>query len=412
MSDVKTPMAKAPMVTIPLSDLDYGAEEEAAVLRVLRSKWLSTGPEVKQFEQEIAALVGVRHAVAVANGTAALHLALLALGIGPGDEVIQPGVNFVAAANVTRAVGAAPVFADIVGLDEPVLDPAQVERRITPRTRAVIVMHYGGYATRLVEIARICRAHGIALIEDACHALGSSAAGSPDAAPMAGSLMAGSLGDVSCFSFFSNKNLAIGEGGMVTTDRDDLLASVTRLRSHGMTSLSWDRHRGHASSYDVVVNGYNYRMDDLRAALGRVQLGKLLHNNARRRVLVAAYRARLRAMPGVLVPFSDAAVADSACHLMVAVLPSAAIRHAVAEALRQRGIQTSLHYPCVTGFSAFTGSPADLPHSVGYAGRTLTLPLFPTLSVDQVHEVCDTIEAALGTALQAAPPPAELATAH
>lgn len=395
MSDVK----------IPLSDLDYGQDEEAAILRVLRSKWLSTGPEVKQFEQEIAALVGVKHAVAVANGTAALHLALLALGIGSGDEVIQPGVNFVAAANVTRAVGAEPVFADVVGLDEPVLDPAQVEQRITPRTRAVIVMHYGGYATRLLEIARVCRAHGVALIEDACHALGSSASGhsGPDAAPMAGS-----VGDVSCFSFFSNKNLAVGEGGMVVTDRDDLLTAVTRLRSHGMTSLSWDRHRGHASSYDVVVNGYNYRMDDLRAALGRVQLGKLMRNNERRRGLVAIYRARLQSMPGVIVPFSEAAVADSACHLMTVVLPSAVVRHAVAEALRQQGIQSSLHYPCVTGFSAFTGSGADLPHSVDYAGRTLTLPLFPTLTVQQVHQVCDVVEAALQTTLY----PAELATVN
>ena len=391
MSDVK----------IPLSDLDYGHEEEEAVLRILRSKWLSTGPEVKRFEQEIAALVGVRHAVAVANGTAALHLSLLALGIGRGDEVIQPAVNFVAAANTTCAVGATPVFADIAGLDEPVLDPAQVERLITPRTRAVVVMHYGGYATRLLEVARICRAHGIALIEDACHALGSRAsghAGGPDPAPMAGSIMAGSLGDLSCFSFFSNKNLAIGEGGMVTTDSDELLAAVTRLRSHGMTSLSWDRHRGHASSYDVVANGYNYRMDDVRAGLGRAQLGKLMRNNERRRGLVAAYRARLRSMPGMIVPFSDAEVADSACHLMTTVAPSAPVRHAIADALRGQGIQTSLHYPCVTGFSAFTGSAGDLPHSVEYAGRTLTLPLFPTLTTEQVDQVCDAVEAALRTA--------------
>ena len=381
---------------IPLSDLDYGHEEEEAVLRILRSKWLSTGPEVRRFEQDVAALVGVRHAVAVANGTAALHLALLALGVGPGDEVVQPAVNFVAAANVTRAVGATPVFADIVGLDEPVIDPAEVERLITPRTRAVVVMHYGGYATRLLEVARICRARSVALIEDACHALGSRASGhvdGPGAAPMAGS-----LGDLSCFSFFSNKNLAVGEGGMVTTSSDELLAAVTRLRSHGMTSLSWDRHRGHASSYDVVANGYNYRMDDVRAALGRAQLAKLMPNNERRRGLVALYRARLRAMPGMVVPFSDAAVADSACHLMVAVAPSAAVRRAVVDALRGQGIQTSLHYPCVTGFSAFEGSTGALSRSIGYAGRTMTLPLFPTLTTGQVEEVCDAVEAALRAA--------------
>lgn len=383
-------------VRIPLSDLDYGREEEEAVLRILRGKWLSTGPEVRRFEQEIASLVGVKHAVAVANGTAALHLALLALGIRPGDEVIQPAINFVAAANVTRAVGAIPVFADVVGLDEPVLDPADVERRMTRRTRAVVMMHYGGYATRLLEIARICRERGVVLVEDACHALGSRASGDvggPDAAPMAGS-----LGDLSCFSFFSNKNLAIGEGGMVVTESSEFFAAVTRSRSHGMTSLSWDRHRGHASSYNVVVNGFNYRMDDLRASLGLAQLRKLLPNNERRRALVAAYRSRLGRARGMLVPFSDAAVADSACHLMPIVAPSAEVRNAIADALRKDGIQSSLHYPCITGFTAFAGFPGDLPRSVEYASRTLTLPLFPTLAIEQVSQVCDAVEAALHAA--------------
>lgn len=376
---------------IPLSDLDYGGEEEEAVLRVLRGKWLSTGPEVQHFEREIAELVGVRHAVAVANGTAALHLALLALGVGPGDEVIQPAINFVAAANVTRAVGATPVFGDIVGPEEPVLDPAEVERLATQRTRAVVVMHYGGYATRLVEIAAICRARGWALVEDACHALGSRAAGDPEPGRMAGS-----LGDVSCFSFFSNKNLAVGEGGMVATDRDDLQAAVARLRSHGMTSLSWDRHRGHASSYDVVANGYNYRMDDLRAALGRAQLRKLLRNNGRRRALTGAYRAGLRRLPGVSVPFTDSAVEGSACHLMAVLAPDAEARRAIVDTLRQRRIQTSLHYPCITGFSAFAGSAGDPPRSADYASRTVTLPLFPTLDPEAVDSVCGAIREALG----------------
>lgn len=185
---------------------------------------------------------------------------------------------------------------------------------------------------------------------------------------------------------------------MVVTDSGDLLAAVARLRSHGMTSLSWDRHHGHASSYDVVANGYNYRMDDLRAALGRAQLAKLLRNNERRRGLVAAYRARLRPLPGMVLPFSDAAVADSACHLMAVVAPSTEIRHAIATSLRQLGIQTSLHYPCITSFSAFAGAAGDVPRSVSYAGLTLTLPLFPTLTTGQVHHVCDAIEAALQVA--------------
>lgn len=371
---------------IPLSDLDYDTAEEEAVLRVLRSGWISTGPEVKQFEAEVAGFVGVRHAVAVANGTAALHLALLALGVGPGDEVIQPAVNFVAAANMTRAVGATAVFADIVDIAEPVIDPAEIERLIRPRTRAVVVMHYGGYATRLHEVAAVCRRRGVALIEDACHALGSRVPAPPGDQPSGA--MAGSLGDIACFSFFSNKNLAIGEGGMVVTDRDDLGAAIARLRSHGMTSLSWDRHHGHASTYDVVVNGYNYRMDDMRGALGRAQLAKLARNNERRRDAVRAYRHRLQRIEGLVLPFTDTMVEDSACHLMTVLVPDPVARRALAGALHEQGIQTSLHYPCVTSFSAFDGWGGRLAKSLAYAARTLTLPLYPTLMPSQVETVC------------------------
>ncbi|MCO6418407.1 DegT/DnrJ/EryC1/StrS family aminotransferase [Siccirubricoccus sp. KC 17139] len=379
---------------IPLSDLDYGAEEEQAVLEVLRRRWLSTGPEVAAFEAGVAGLLGVRHAVAVANGTAALHLALLALGIGPGDEVIQPAINFVAAANVTRATGATPVLADIVGIEEPVLDPAELERRLTPRTRAVVVMHYGGYATRLEAVAEFCRARGLFLIEDACHAIGGRTR--PDGP------MSGSLGDIACFSFFSNKNLAIGEGGMVTTDNPELLAAVTKLRSHGMTSLSWERHRGHASGYDVTVHGYNYRMDDVRAALGRAQLAKLLPNNEKRRELTRLYRRLLAEVPGLVLPFREADIAASACHLMPVVAPSAAARDAMAEALKAQGIQSSRHYPAISGFTAFAEAAGNrLPHSIDYAGRTLTLPLFPTMTEAQVRRVAEAVTNAMPAALAA-----------
>ena len=248
---------------IPLSDLDYGREEEVAVERVLRSRWLSMGPEVEAFEREFADYIGTQYAVAVANGTAALHITYLALGLSRGDEVIQPAINFVAAANMTVAVGANPVFADIIGLEEPTIDPVEVERKITPRTRAVLVMHYGGYPCRMADIQNICHRHDLALIEDACHAVGASYA-DPMGRPPNGH-RAGKLGDVGCFSFFSNKNMATGEGGMITTDRDDLVKRLRLLRSHGMSSLTWDRHRGHANSYEVTVNGYNYRLDEIRA---------------------------------------------------------------------------------------------------------------------------------------------------
>ncbi|HSH39595.1 MAG TPA: DegT/DnrJ/EryC1/StrS family aminotransferase [Chthoniobacterales bacterium] len=390
---------------IPLSDIDYGAEEQAAVDRVLRSKWLSMGPETKSFEEEFATFVGTKHAIAVANGTAALHLAFVALEIGPGDEVIQPAINFVASANMTMAVGATPVFADIIALEEPTIDPAAVERLITPRTKAVLVMHYGGYPCRMDALLEIARNNNIAIVEDACHAIGAEV----EVASARGARtkqQCGAVGDVGCFSFFSNKNLATGEGGMLTTNRDDLTARIRSYRSHGMTSLTWDRHRGHASTYDVAVNGYNYRMDDLRAALGREQLRKIESNNERRRVLTNTYWRELIDMEksGWRLPFrggfSSAFGEDckrplSAGHLMVAVAPDEHARLHAATRLRGSRVQTSLHYPPVTGFSAFERSAcAKLPVSLRYGNTVLTLPLFPSMTSQQVLSVTSVLRCA------------------
>jgi dTDP-4-amino-4,6-dideoxygalactose transaminase len=374
---------------IPLSDLDYGPEEEAAVQRVIKSGWLSMGPEVAAFEKEFASYLGVKHALAVSNGTAALHLAYLALGLQPGDEVIQPAINFVAAANMTLAVGATPVFADIVSLDEPYIDPADVERRITSRTRAVVVMHYGGYLCRMEQLKALCERKGLALIEDACHAVGARfvSAGSDDDGKMAGS-----IGGAGCFSFFGNKNLATGEGGMVVTNRDNVAERLRSLRSHGMTSLTWDRHRGHASSYDVLANGYNYRLDELHAALGSVQLRKLDRNNAVRRRLTSAYRANLKGQSAWTVPFEHYR-ADSSAHLMVAVAPDPETREQGIAALRNARIQTSMHYPLIPSFTVFkgrdlkTGNDSTLDKSVAFSSRAVTLPLFPSLKESEIAEI-------------------------
>lgn len=374
---------------IPLSDLDYGDEEQAAAVRVLQSKWLTMGEEVERFEKEFAERLGVSHAVAVANGTAALHLAFQALGIGSGDEIIQPAINFVAAANMTVALGATPLFADLVGVEEPTLDPQDIERVVTPHTRAVIVMHYGGYLCRMAEIQEICRARRLWLIEDACHAVGARYLDSRERQPHR--KMAGNLGDIGCFSFFGNKNLAVGEGGMVTTNNDELAQKIRRLRSHGMTTLTWDRYRGHASSYDVVSHGYNYRLDEIRAALGRVQLVKLERGNERRRELVAIYRRQLSELPGWVIPFSEYP-GSSACHLMAAVAPDESVRARVVEALRNERIQTSLHYPCVPDFSAFARfRPEGLQKSRAFARRAITLPLYPGMASQHVEEVCRVI---------------------
>jgi dTDP-4-amino-4,6-dideoxygalactose transaminase len=374
---------------IPLSDLDYGIEEEEAVLRVLRSKWLSMGAEVEAFEKEFSNYVGSNHAIAVANGTAALHLAFLALGIGPGDEIIQPAINFVASANMTVAMGAVPVFGDIIDLAEPTFDPAEIGRKITSKTKALVVMHYGGYMCRMAEIVELCRRLGIAIVEDACHAVGARYL-EPDAKPPNGA-MAGCLGDVGCFSFFSNKNLAIGEGGMITTNRDDLAGRIRSLRSHGMTTLTWDRHRGHAESYDVTSHGFNYRLDEVHAALGRTQLCKLASNNERRRRLVAEYQKRLAGLPDWTFCFSEYR-GESACHLAVLVAPDENRRSRAAQALREERIQTSKHYPCIPQFNAFKAFRTDhLQKSHLFAQHAITVPLFPKMTESDVEEICRVI---------------------
>jgi dTDP-4-amino-4,6-dideoxygalactose transaminase len=374
---------------IPLSDLDYGPAEEEAVLRVLRSKWLTMGAEVADFEREFAAFTGSKHAIAVANGTAALHLSIMALDLHAGQEIIQPAINFVAAANMTVASGATPVFGDIVGLDEPTLAPAEVKHCITPRTKAVLVMHYGGYPARMAPILEICKEHGFPLIEDACHAVGARYLDSESKPPHG--KMSGSFGDVGCFSFFSNKNMAVGEGGMITTDRDDLAQRIRLLLSHGMTTLTWDRHRGHADSYDVSFHGYNYRLDEIHAALGRVQLGKLRENNIKRGRIVAEYRSRLSGLPGWTFTFAGYG-GDSAYHLAVLVAPDKDHRTRVAQALREAKIQTSLHYPFIPHFKAFRSFKADgLARSEEYAGRAITLPLHPGMTFAQAEEICSII---------------------
>jgi dTDP-4-amino-4,6-dideoxygalactose transaminase len=370
---------------IPLSDLDFGPEEMDVVQRVVSSKWLSMGPEVQAFEKEFAAMQGARHALAVANASAGLHLAFLALEIGPSDEVIQPALNFVAAANMTRAVGAIPVFADIIDVTEPTIDPEHVERLVTPRTKAVVVMHYGGNLCRMVELKNVCRKHDLALIEDACHAVGARYYDADQRPPHG--VMAGSIGDISAFSFFANKNLVAGEGGMVITDHDDLAERVRLLRSHGMTSVTWDRHKGHASAYDVATNGYNYRLDELHAAIGRCQLAKLNHNNERRRHLLELYRDCLQSLAGWAMPFADS-IDRSSGHLMVVIAPTPEIRSKAVNALRETRIQSSLHYPCIPDFSAFRDAQSGrIEQTRRFTERAITLPLFPTMSPDEVRDI-------------------------
>jgi dTDP-4-amino-4,6-dideoxygalactose transaminase len=376
-------------INIPLSDVDYGEEEKEAVLRVLDRKWLSMGDEVQAFEQEFADFIGVRYAFAVSNATSALHLSLSCLSIKPEDEVIQPALNFVACANMTVALGAKPVFADILNLQEPTIDANSIEKLITPKTKAVVVMHYGGYPCRMSPISNVCDKHGIPIIEDACHAIGAQYLDIEHKFPHG--KMVGNLSAIACFSFFSNKNLVTGEGGMVVTNNEDYAAKIKLLRSHGMTTLTWERHKGHASSYNVIAHGYNYRFDEIRAALGRVQLRKLANNNKRREKAVRLYHQKLSEISGWSTPFSSY-TGDSSYHLMTLLAPNSKSREQIALTLKSFGIQTSFHYPCITKFKAFsTFENNNLPLSHHFANRVITLPLFPMISEFQIEQICSLI---------------------
>jgi dTDP-4-amino-4,6-dideoxygalactose transaminase len=361
---------------VPLADVAVSEADIATVADVYRSGWLSMGPRTEEFEQALARYTGAGHALGVANGTAALHLICLAAGLGPGDEVVVPSLTFVASVNAIAYTGATPVFADIAALDRPWPGVAAVEAAITDRTRAIMTMSYGGHPGEIAELRELARARGLTLLEDAAHGIGMRHDGRH----------LGTFGAAGAFSFFSNKNLAIGEGGAVVTDDDELAERMRLLRSHGMTTLTWDRHRGHAAGYDVVALGFNYRIDEPRAALATARLARLDAETARRRELDARYRERL--------PSAVAPTAAPAHHIFTAVVEEGVDRDAVRAALRERGIQTSLHYPPAHRFAIYAGGP-ELPLSDAYAARAITLPLFATMTDAQQDLVVEALAQAL-----------------
>jgi dTDP-4-amino-4,6-dideoxygalactose transaminase len=369
---------------VPLADVEFGEEEISAVTEVLRSGWLSMGSITRQFEQEFAAFIGAKHTLAVTNATAALHMACVVAGIGPGDEVIVPSLTFVATANAVRYTGGTPVFADIESRDWLTMSPASIEVCITEKTRAILVMHYAGFACDMASIMEIARRHKLVVLEDSAHALGSNLDGRT----------LGTWGAIGCFSFFSNKNMTTGEGGMLATDDDAIAERLKILRSHGMTSLSWDRHKGHASTYDVVDLGYNYRIDEMRSALGRVQLSKLSVSNEHRRELTALYRELLSELtPEIKMPFAEARGASSlSCyHILPVLLPPDADRAQFMEGMKAQGIQTSIHYPPVHRFRIYEDEwlsrSNPLPLTEEVSARQVTLPLYATMREDQVELV-------------------------
>jgi dTDP-4-amino-4,6-dideoxygalactose transaminase len=361
----------------PLSDIDFGKEEEQGVLRVLHSRWLSTGPVTERFERAFSECLGGGHAISVSNGTAALHLALASLGIRDEDEVILPSFTFVATANAVLYVGAKPVFADIAGPDDLNISPREIEKRITKKTKAILVMHYGGYSCDMQSILRIAKRRGLHIVEDAAHAPGAEYQGKK----------CGVLGDIGCFSFFSNKNLVTGEGGMVVTRSKEWAAKVRKMRSHGMEALSWDKYRGHLSSYDIRELGYNYRTTEIQSALGLVQLKKLDRNNKRRKKLVDIYRNELQGTKEISIPFSRFRGIPS-YHLFPVLVAPFVDRNRVMEKLKDFGIQSSIHYPPVHLFSLYRNQfgyrRGDLPKTEEVSGREITLPLHPRLNTRDV----------------------------
>ena len=369
------------MWDIQLFKLNFDDREISAVSEVVAGGWLSMGEKIIEFEHSFSNLLGQNvRCSAVTNCTAALHLSLLALDVSDGDEVIIPALTFVADANVVNLVGATPVVADCTSITDWNVSAESIEAKITNRTKAVIVVHYAGYPCKDIEkIAKLCKDRDIYLIEDTAHAPGASLNGK----------MCGTWGDFGCFSFFSNKNLSIGEGGLVSTSNEELDKKIRYLRSHGMTSLTLDRHKGRSITYDVAHPGLNYRMDEIRAALGSVQLKKLSEGNSKRQELTEHYRNNLGAS-SVEMPFSEQpAESSSAYHILPILLPGHINRVAVINDLKRKRIQSSIHYPPFWDFAAYEGqfSPSQAPIVARICKSQLTLPLFPTMTFDEVDQV-------------------------
>jgi dTDP-4-amino-4,6-dideoxygalactose transaminase len=348
---------------IPLFDLRMEQADLDAVADAVRRGELLAGERVAAFEREFAEQLGVRHGVALASCTAALHLAYLTAGVGPGDEVVVPTYTFVATAAAAIYCGATPVFADVRGEHDLGVDVEQVAALITPRTKAVCVVHYGGYAAALEELDALCRERGIALVEDAAHA---------PLAHTAGGARLGTVG-TGCFSFFSNKVLSAGEGGLLATDDDEVAAAARRLRAD-----------------------FDHRLDEPRAALLRSRVTRMAADVDARRALTLAYRERLRDVDGVTVPYSDDEVARSSCYVMpVFVDPER--RDDIREALSGAGVQTSVLYAAIHEFTAYRerfGVPS-LPRAERAGRANICLPLFGHLSEPELDRVVEALREVL-----------------
>jgi dTDP-4-amino-4,6-dideoxygalactose transaminase len=362
------------------------------MVETYRSGWLTSGPRTAELEGAFARYGGARHALAVSSCSAALHLACDAAGLGPGDEVVVPSLTFASTVSAISHVGATPRFADIAAPTEPWLSLDSVEAAIGPRTRAILTMAYGGHLGETAAIAELAAERDLVLLEDAAHACGSWQDGRH----------AGTFGLAGAFSFSGSKNIGIGEGGMLTTDDDEIAARVARRRWHGLSSQAWDRHHEAAPKYELADTGFNYRLDDPKAALAHSLLGRLDEENGRRAAIDAAYReafAELEAIEPTVA--SDPKARSSHC-MFTAVLAESIDRDRFRSALAARGVQTTVHYPPVHLGANHAHLGVRLPLTEDYAQRAVTLPMFPQMSAEQRELTIDAVRESLTGSLRAA----------
>lgn len=371
---------------LPYSLPDIGDDEIDAVVETLRSGWLAPGPRVLAFERAFAERIGARHAIAVTSCTAGMHLALLACGVGPGDEVIVPAITFPATANVVVHAGATPVLADVDPVDLT-LDPAAVRAKLTPRTKAILPVHYAGQACRMEELRAIARDRGLRVIEDAAHAFGTTYRGEP----------VGRTPDAAVFSFYATKNLTTGAGGMVTTDDDRVAEEVRRRRMHGLSADAWGRYSESGTPfYQVVAPGFNYTMSDMEAAIGLVQLRRADALLARRRAIAERYAALLGDVPEIALPREHEP--GHSWHLYVIRLRRGALnidRDAFLRAMRDEGVGTSVHFIPLHYHpyyrETFGWKRGDYPRAEAAFEEIVSLPLYTRMSDADVERVAQAV---------------------
>lgn len=371
---------------IPLFDLNFDEKEEAAVVETLRSRWISMGLKTIELEKRFSEMLSCNYSLGMANCTVALHMGLLLLGVKPGDEVITPSLTFVATVNAIRYIGAVPVFCDIKGFENLTIDSNQLEALINEKTKCIIVMHYGGFPSDMDEIMQIARQHDLKVLEDACHGPLSEYRGRK----------LGAIGDIGCFSFFSNKNISTGEGGMLVSNTPEYYEKGKLLRSHGMTSMSYERSKGHITSYDVVELGFNYRIDDIHSAIALAQLDKLPDDLEKRVKIRQRYIDKLSHVEEIIIPFiSNREFVSNYIFPIILRSSNAQKRDDVRTRLEQSGIQTSVHYPAVHRFAIYKQFTCNLPKTEYVTDNEITLPMYANLTDEQIDYIADAIKSAV-----------------